>query len=298
MFQICGGEMEVLLSGLNSYLGKRAMSNLARDGFNVHGIVRDLELFNARKTEESTATLDRVDLLRKGKEFDAFKIDSDLGLAIYITHVPSLGEYVNLNLELITLKNFIELTKLNGGGRLVYIARLMDKPFVPHIEALLKASNIVYTIVLKNLAIGKGSVLDKYMHQLINAKYLPYDNMFAKVKFNPISSLDLLRWIYNVDWDKHFINQTIEIGGPKTITVQEMYRLYKKTLYPNAEVKSILLPHFIMNMMFKKAYHIHKEDVIEFKRLMQQEYPIDNTSWKNIILFSFTPLDQVIKFDQ
>ena len=298
MFQICGGEMEVLLSGLNSYLGKRAMSNLSRDDFNVHGIVRDLELFNARKTEESTATLNRVDLLRKGKEFDAFKIDSALGLAIYITHVPTLGEYVNLNLELITLKNFIELTKLNGGRRLVYIARLMDKPFIPHIEALLKASNIDYTIVLKNLAIGKGSVLDKYMHQLINAKYLPYDNMFAKVKFNPISSLDLLRWIYNVDWDKHFLNQTIEIGGPKTITVQDMYRLYKKTLYPNAEVKSILLPHFIMNMMFKKAYHIHKEDVVEFKRLMQQEYPIDNTSWKNIILFSFTPLDQVIKFDQ
>jgi len=30
--------MEVLLSGLNSYLGKRAMSNLSREDFNVHGI--------------------------------------------------------------------------------------------------------------------------------------------------------------------------------------------------------------------------------------------------------------------
>ena len=290
--------MEVLLSGLNSYLGKRAMSNLSREDYNVHGIVRDLDLFKSKVFETVTATLDKVDLLRRGKEFEAYKIESGVGLAIYITHVPTLGELVNLNLELITLKNFIELTKLNGGKRIVYIARLMDKPFIRDIEALLKASNIAYTIVLKNLAIGKGSVLDKYMHILINEKYLPYDNTFANVKFNPISSLDLLRWVYNVDWDKCFINETIEIGGPSTITVQEIYRLYKKTLYPNAEVKSILVPHFIMSLVFKKAYHIHKEDLIEFKRLMEREYPIDNTSWKNEMLFSFTPIDQVIKLDQ
>lgn len=290
--------MEVLLSGLNSYLGKRAMSNLSKEDFNVHGIVRDLDLFKSRLFEKITATLDKVDLLRKGKEFDSFKIDSGIGLAIYITHVPTLGEYVNLNLELITLRNFIELTKLNGGSRIVYIARLMDKPYINEVEALLKASNITYTIVLKNLAIGKGSVLDKYMHQLINGKYLPYDKFFANVKFNPISSLDLLRWIYNVDWDKNFNNETIEIGGSSTVTVQEMYRLYKKTLYPNADVKSILLPHFIMSMVFQQAYHIHKEDVIEFKRLMEREYPIDNTSWKNTMLFSFTPLAEVIKLDQ
>lgn len=290
--------MEVLLSGLNSYLGKRAMSNLSKEDFNVHGIVRDLDLFKSRLFEKITATLDKVDLLRKGKEFDSFKIDSGIGLAIYITHVPTLGEYVNLNLELITLRNFIELTKLNGGRRIVYIARLMDKPYINEVEALLKASNITYTIVLKNLAIGKGSVLDKYMHQLINGKYLPYDKFFANVKFNPISSLDLLRWIYNVDWDKNFINETIEIGGSSTVTVQEMYRLYKKTLYPNADVKSILLPHFIMSMVLQQAYHIHKEDVIEFRRLMEREYPIDNTSWKNTMLFSFTPLAEVIKLDQ
>ena len=290
--------MEVLLSGLNSYLGKRAVSNLSKEDFNVHGIVRDLDLFKSRLFEKITATLDKVDLLRKGKEFDSFKIDSGIGLAIYITHVPTLGEYVNLNLELITLRNFIELTKLNGGRRIVYIARLMDKPYINEVEALLKASDITYTIVLKNLAIGKGSVLDKYMHQLINGKYLPYDKFFANVKFNPISSLDLLRWIYNVDWDKNFINETIEIGGSSTVTVQEMYRLYKKTLYPNADVKSILLPHFIMSMVFQQAYHIHKEDVIEFRRLMEREYPIDNTSWKNTMLFSFTPLAEVIKLDQ
>src|SRR5690606_12085495 len=290
--------MEVLLSGLNSYLGKRAMSNLSREDYNVHAIVRDLDLFKSKVFETVTATLDKVDLLRRGKEFEAYKIESGVGLAIYITHVPTLGELVNLNLELITLKNFIELTKLNGGKRIVYIARLMDKPFIRDIEALLKASNITYTIVLKNLAIGKGSVLDKYMHILIKGKYLPYDNTFARVKFNPISSLDLLRWVYNVDWEKCFINETIEIGGPSTITVQEIYRLYKKTLYPNAEVKSILVPHFIMSLVFKKAYHIHKEDLIEFKRLMEREYPIDNTSWKNEMLFSFTPIDQVIKLDQ
>lgn len=290
--------MEVLLSGLNSYLGRRAISNLSREEFNVHGIVRDLDLFKSRMIEEPTGTLKKVDLLRKGKEFEEFRVEGGIGLAIYITHVPTLSEMVNLNLELVTLRNFIDLARANGCNRVVYICRLMDKPFVRDIEALLKLANITYTIVLKNLAIGKGSVLDKYMHQLINGKYLAYDRKFANVKFNPISALDLLRWIYNMDWQKNFLNQIIEIGGPLTVTIQEMYRLYKKTLYPEALVKSFKVPQFAMKLLRNKLYHIQKEDEIEFKRLVEREYPIDNTTWKNIMLFSFTPLEQVIRVDQ
>src|SRR5690606_1394956 len=110
--------MEVLISGLNSYLGRRAAGHLNREDFHVHGIVRDLTLFKSSMFEEPTASLDKVDLLRKGAEYDAFRIGSGVGLAIYISHVPSLGEIVNLNLELVTLKNFIELAKANQCRRL------------------------------------------------------------------------------------------------------------------------------------------------------------------------------------
>ena len=270
------------------------MSNLHKEDFQVHGLVRDVDLFRARLTEELTGTLNKVDLLRKGKEFEQFKLDSNADLAIYITHVPDLGEMVNLNLEVITLSNFIELARRNGCNRIVYIARLMDKPFIHAIRSVLDSCGIAYTIVLKNLAIGKGSVLDRYMRQVLNSKYLPYDSALAKLKFSPISALDLLRWIYNVDWNKNFINEVIEIGGPNTVTVQEMFRLYRKNLFPNSPVKSIKLPHSIMSIFYKKFYHINSEDLVEFKRLMKREYPIDNSHWKQIILFSFTPLDQVI----
>lgn len=290
--------MEVLISGLNSYLGRRAVGHLDREDFHVHGIVRDLRLFKSRLFEEPTARLDKVDLLRKGVEYESFRVEQDVGLSIYISHVPTLGEMVNLNLELITLKNFIALVKANRCSRLIYIARLMDKPFLNQIESVLRSSGMNYTIILKNLAIGKGSVLDKYMHQLINGRYLAYDPQFARVEFSPISALDLLRWIYNVNWDKEFHGQTIEIGGPTRITVQEMFRLYKKVLYPGATVKSFKLPRFIMRFLFKKMYHVQQEDIIEFRRLMQFEYPIDNSSWKNRILFVFTPLDRVILDDQ
>lgn len=286
--------MEVLISGLNSYLGKRAISHLHKEDFHVHGIVRDLDLFKSKISEKPTATLNKVDLLRKGSEYEDFNIDKGLDLAIYITHVPELGEMVNLNMEVITLNNFIELTKRNGGKRILYIARLMDKPFISVIRSILEKAEITFTIILKNLAIGKDSVLDRYMRQLLQSKYLPYDSSFANVKFSPISALDLLRWIYNVDWNKNFINTQIEIGGPRTLTVQEMFRLYRKTLFPKSPVKSIKLPHFVMSMCYKKFYHIHREDLVEFKRLMKKEYPIDNSNWKQIILFSFTPLDQVI----
>lgn len=290
--------MEVLLSGLNTYLGRRAMGNLAQENFNVHGIVRDINLFNSTMIEKSTAVVEEVDLLRKGDKFEHFEIKNGLELAIFITHIPSLGEYVNLNLEIITLKNFIQLIRRNNCQRIIYIARLIDKPFIHHIEKVLESSGLTFTLVLKNLAIGKGSVLDKYMHQLINGKFLAYNKSFADIKFNPISALDLLRWIYNVDWNKNFKNALIEIGGPQTITIQEMFRLYKKTLYPQASVKSFKIPGLIIRLFFKNIYHIQKEDQGEFQRLMKKEYPIDNSTWKKIMVFSFTPLEQVIRIDQ
>src|SRR5690606_17714562 len=212
--------MEVLLSGLNTYLGRRAMGNLTQENFNIHGIVRDAGLFNSTMVEESTGFIEEIDLLRKGDKFEHFKIKEGLVLAIFITHIPCLGVFVNLNLEMITLKNFIQLIRRNGCQRIVYIARLIDKPFIHHIERILKSSGLIFTLVLKNLAIGKGSVLDKYMHQLINGKFLAYNKSFANIKFNPISALDLLRWINNVDWNKNFKNELIEIGGPQTITIQ------------------------------------------------------------------------------
>lgn len=290
--------MEVLLSGLNSYLGNRAMSHLNRKGFHVHGIARDLDLLKSRLLEPATGSLSIVDLLRKGKSYDSFEVKGGIDLAIYITHVPTLAEKINLNLELITLKNFIQLAIKNHCQRIIYIARLMDKPFVSYIQKVLEDSKLVFTIVLKNLAIGKGSVLDKYMRQMFHGKYLAYDGDIANVKFSPIYALDLLRWICNVDWHSNFKNQIIEIGGAHVLTIQEMYRLYKKQLYPETKVKSFRMPSFLMRLFYKKMYHINQEDVIEFNRLMKMEYPIDNSSWKNIVLFSFTPLDQVIKSDQ
>src|SRR5690606_36268381 len=120
----------------------RAMSNLHKEDFQVHGLARDVDLFRARSTEELTGTLNKVDLLRKGKEFDEFKLHTNADLAIYITHVPDLGEMVSLNLEVITLSNFIELARRNGCKRIIYIARLMEKSFIHAIKSVLDSCGI------------------------------------------------------------------------------------------------------------------------------------------------------------
>ena len=83
--------MEVLISGLNSYLGRRAAGHLNREDFHVHGIVRDLTLFKSRMFEEPTASLDKVDLLRKGAEYDAFRVGPAVGLGYLHIACPYVG---------------------------------------------------------------------------------------------------------------------------------------------------------------------------------------------------------------
>ena len=56
--------MEVLITGLNTYLGRRAVSHLNSEEFRVTGLVRNLELFNKRLNEPVTADLIEIDLFK------------------------------------------------------------------------------------------------------------------------------------------------------------------------------------------------------------------------------------------
>ena len=99
---------KVLISGLNTYLGRRASCYLQSSDFDVTGLVRNLSLFNRIVKEKVTAKLFELDLLRKGEAFENFEI-SDLNFGIYFTQVPSLDNDIQLQLELLKINSKIKI---------------------------------------------------------------------------------------------------------------------------------------------------------------------------------------------
>lgn len=285
----------MLISGLNSYLGRRAASNLASDDCQVYGLIRDAKLFEATGFEPVTATLLSVDLLRKEHAYTDCAV-ANLGVGISFAPSSNLDDQVSLQVELTRLKNFITLLKTNKCNRVVYFARLVDQEYIRYIQQLFVDYQIDYTIVIANIALGKHSLADRYFRQLLTEKYVWYDEAMANVEFRPIAALDVLRWIKTIDWQKDFINQVLELGGIQKMSVRELFRMYKSI--NKVSNVGVAVPHFIYTMLFQRKRKLQQEDHLEIKRMFRYEYPLDNTAWAKHVSFSFTPIEEVILNDQ
>ncbi len=216
----------MLISGLNSYLGRRAASNLASDEFQVFGLIRDVKLFEATGFEPVTANLLSVDLLRKEHAYMDCAVN-DFEVGICFAPSTNLDDQVSLQVELTRIKNFITLLQTNKCNRVIYFARLVDQNYIRYIQQLFIEYAIDYTIVIANIALGKHSLADRYFRQLMSEKYVWYDEAMANVEFRPIAALDVLRWIRSISWKTEFINQILELGGVQKMSVKELFRLYK-----------------------------------------------------------------------
>lgn len=286
--------MVVLICGLNSYLGRRAASNLNNEDFKVHGLVRDIDLFNAVTFEPVTSELYHLDLLKYKRTQPKFKVPSfDLG--IYFTESPFLGDKLGLQMELTRLKNFVSLLKSNHTNRILFVARIIDKDYIQFVQNLLEEYKTKFTVILCNIALGKESLADRYFRKLLTEKVVLYDKGLADVEFRPIGALDIYRWLRSIDWSSLFHNEIIELGGIQSMSVQKLYRLYREL--NKVENKGVLVPKFLHNIMLRSSKLLHRDDVLEIKRMLRYEYPLDNTYWAKKVAFSFTPIEKVILQD-
>ena len=286
--------MEVLITGLHSYVGRRAVSHLRSGDFYVNAIVRDVAFFKARSFEPISANLFSLDILKTDERYLSFKLDK-VDMGIYFVQSPYFGDDLSLQVELTRLRNFLKLLRRNLCNRVLFIARLMDKSYITYVKHLFEQHDVKYTIVLKNIALGKACLADRYFRKLLQGKYVWYDAAMAGIEFKPVFVLDLFRWIRSIDWTTDFVNQILEFGGVQTMSIQELFRMYKKL--HNVENTGFPIPHRLYSFLFRKNKFLHKDDLMEIERMFAYEYPVDNSAWAKSVPFSFTPIEDVILHD-
>ncbi|MGJ1284907.1 hypothetical protein ACR79P_14465 [Sphingobacterium spiritivorum] len=287
---------EVLICGLNNYLGKRAAAHLANQELHVTAITRNTELFYSRTPEPVTAELYPVDLIRRTGDYDHFQI-KHLDAAIYFAQVPTLNDAVNIKMEMVALRNFIELVRRQSCWRITYVARLMDKKHLRPIIDLFNAQHIQYTIVLNNCAVGMGSMLDNIFKVLEQQKVVAYVGRIAKIRFQPIAALDVIRWLQKMLKMDVFTDKVIELGGPSVVSFRDFFNLYARFSPDQAPPRTLILPKPLVKAIFTKLYDINGEDFEEFRQVIRYEDIVDNQHWQQLMPLELTPLEQAIEQD-
>ena len=259
------------------------------------GLVRNLSIFNKIVKEKVTAKLFELDLLRKGPAYDKFQI-SDLNFGIYFTQVPSLDNDIQLQLELLGLRNFVEICKRAGNNRVIYVARLMDEHFLEPVRNLLEVLRVQYTIVVKSSVIGKESVLNRIFGKLAKRQTIFYWNWVASLKFHPLPLLDVYRWLREMPWENNFISEVIYLGGHEEVTFRNLFYQFLSST-SNTQKREIGVNKFLAKLLLSRFNDINKEDIDEFRRVLYYEKNVDNSTWQKVQPFEFTPLKAYVKMD-
>ncbi len=287
--------MRVVVSGLNNYVGSRCTGLMGDEDFHVFAIARNVPLFQSRVFEPIVAELCEIDLMRA--DFAVKEQLPDMHAAYYFTQVPTLDDKVNMNLELLCLRNYIHLIHHMHCNRLIYVARLMDKGCIAPILELFRECNVDYTVVLKSSVIGKGSLIDKVIKHMAGKKVMLYSRYYLTREFKPLGVRDFVGWLkrlLNVD---AFHHKVVEVGGNEAFSLRGLYKLYLKLELLQGKTRFVRMPAPIMSLFYRSRLSRASVDFEELDRFISFERETDST-WQQDAPFAFSPMEKVLREDR
>lgn len=284
--------MNLLLCGLNSYLGRAALSFLPDAAHKVFGLVRDVDLLKRKMSADFNATIFPVDLIKKGKSFDDFHIEG-LDLSIYFAQRPNEKDGLSVQYELLSLRNFIFLSKRGGCNRVVYVARAYDTGYLKAVEDLFQELGVTYTILLKDLAVGSGSSFERLMDEMLKNRLIYLYSKLGNIKFKPILLSDLFSFIKKVNWQDSFICQWIEFGGERIMDMNELIQCYITQRGVQMDYRVFSVPSKKLAIWFNKLlYGIDSQLYNDYLLGISGTRVTDNTVWQEQVDFATIPIER------
>lgn len=284
--------MNVFVCGLNSYLGRASASCLQDHNFKVYGIVRDVKLFQQRIDLPVNAVIFPFDIVKDVSSYQTLALPQ-VDLAIYFTQIPDLEDDIGVEYEILSLRNFIFLCQKKDCNRILYIGRSYERHYLEKIEELFVELKVNYTIVLKDVAIGKATAFDQFMDKMLLHKTIFQYNPNGKIEFKPVLLRDVLKWIKKVDWENNFNQSYVEFGGEKVMNIKDIIQLYiKNRSLPNnyriVPIRSKMLAKGLNKILYNVDYETYSRYMLE----LSDRAPIDNSVWQKEVDFKYSPLEE------
>lgn len=214
--------MNILLTGINNYLGKKLASSFLEEGHQVACLVRSETLFLKNTENNPNLSMIRGDLIREKYSVD---FPDNLDVAYYFSLYAVEQADIYQELELLALQNYIKKLRRVNCTHLVYVIPLRS-PVNEEVEALLKENYIYYTIVRTSNIVGKSSILMRIFKHMSSKLAIIATARLAKSRCQPISLRDALIYLNFIALNPAAFNQRFDIGGPEILSYREMLDSY------------------------------------------------------------------------
>jgi uncharacterized protein YbjT (DUF2867 family) len=224
--------MKILLTGANGYIGQRLLPILVERGHKVLALVRSSQRLLIPRYCRDNVHVIEGDL----SEYEKIKeIPNDIDIAYYLVHSMTQTDECFGRLEDKIANNFLKLIEPTNTRQIIYLSGLIsDEDLSPHLKSRKRVEDILHsgptpvTILRAGIIIGSGSASFEIMRDLIEKLPIMVTPKWAKNKCQPIAIYDVLEYLTSVIDHPDCLGETLDIGGPDTISYQEMLKKFSK----------------------------------------------------------------------
>lgn len=223
--------MRILLTGSTGYIGKRLLSTLIHNGYEVICCVRDIKRFNPPEHIKQHISVIETDLLDK-KSLE--NIPSDIDGAYYLVHsMTSSKDYKKLEEQ--SAINFRNAINQTNARHVIYVGGIVNKDKLSehlssrkNVEQELRKGNYHFTSFRAGIIIGSGSASFEIIRDLVEKLPVMIAPKWLKTRCQPIGIKDVIKILSSSMLHKETFDQVFDIGGPDILTYKEMLLGYAK----------------------------------------------------------------------
>jgi uncharacterized protein YbjT (DUF2867 family) len=223
--------MKILVAGATGYIGSRLVPRLLEAGHEVRCLARDPAKLGGRPW------IDRVEVA-VGDALDPSSLQTSTAgcrAAFYLIHAMRAGPGFAERDRAAAL-NFADAAGKAGLRRIVYLGGLGPDTgrLSPHLRSrhevgrLLATGTTPVTEVRAAVIIGAGSLSFEMLRYLTEVLPVMTTPRWVRTSCQPIAVEDILHYLLSTVADLGPISRVLEVGGPETITYEQLIRIYAR----------------------------------------------------------------------
>ena len=231
----------ILVTGATGFIGSRLISSLSSSGYAIKGMSRK-KLQDSNNVKYVQADVFDVDQLEK--------IMSGIDIAYYLLHSmegskEQWKEFASR--ERIQAQNFLKAATKANVKRIIYLGGLVNDSLElsPHMQSrkevgvILASGNIPVTQLRASLIIGAQGGSYAMLRYLVERLRIMVTPSWVKSLAQPIAVDNVIEYLVGCMNNSETSGKIYEIGGPDTMTYEELMRVYSAYLNKNLFVIQI-----------------------------------------------------------
>jgi len=231
----------ILVTGATGFIGSRLISSLASSGFTVRGMSRK-KLLDSNNVKYVQADV-----------FDVVQLEnamSGIDIVYYLLHSME-GDKVHwkefASREKIQAQNFLKAATKANVKRIIYLGGLVNDSLElsPHMQSrkevgeILASGSIPVTQLRASLIIGAQGGSYAMLRYLVERLPIMVTPSWVKSLAQPIAVDNVIEYLVSCMYHSETSGKIYEIGGPDTMTYEELMRVYSAYLNKNLFVIQI-----------------------------------------------------------